>query len=93
MSMQTVERSDGMWRIVIFAGAAALIAASYFLWPQPEPPAPEPILSGDALSTAGVLRLLDESIREFPDNRKLLGSKLQLAVAMAYAPAGEFAQL
>jgi WD40 repeat protein len=28
-----------------------------------------------------VLSLLDESIREFPDHRKLLGSKLQLAVA------------
>ena len=42
MSMQTIERSDGMWRIVIFAGAAALIAASYFLWPQPEPPALAP---------------------------------------------------
>ena len=37
--MQTIERSDGMWRIVILAGAAALIAASYFFWPQPEPPA------------------------------------------------------
>ena len=34
--------------------------------------------AGDA---DGVLRLLDESIREFPDHRKLLGSKLQLAVA------------
>jgi Protein of unknown function (DUF3014) len=42
MSMQTVERSDGMWRIVILVGAAALIAASYFLWPQPEPPALPP---------------------------------------------------
>jgi len=40
MSMQTIERSDGMWRIAILAGAAALIAASYFFWPQPEPPAP-----------------------------------------------------
>jgi Protein of unknown function (DUF3014) len=42
MNMQTIERSDGMWRVVIFAGAAALIAASYFLWPRPEPPAPAP---------------------------------------------------
>jgi WD40 repeat protein len=34
--------------------------------------------AGDA---AGVMRLLDESIREFPQHRKLLGSKLQLAIA------------
>lgn len=42
MSMQTMERSDGLWRIAILAGAAALIAASYFFWPQPEPPALAP---------------------------------------------------
>jgi hypothetical protein len=42
MSMQTMERSDGMWRLAILAGAVALIAASYFLWPQSEPPASPP---------------------------------------------------
>jgi hypothetical protein len=42
MGMQTMERGDGMWRIAILAGAAALIAASYFFWPQPEPPALPP---------------------------------------------------
>ena len=42
MSMQTMERSDGMWRFAILAGAVALIAASYFLWPQSEPPASPP---------------------------------------------------
>jgi hypothetical protein len=42
MNMQTIERSDGIWRIAILTGAAALIAAIYFFWPQPEPPALPP---------------------------------------------------
>jgi len=42
MSLQTMERRDGMWRTAVLAGAVALIAASYFLWPQPEPPASPP---------------------------------------------------
>ena len=42
MSMRTMERRDGMWRTAVLAGAVALIAASYFLWPQPEPPASPP---------------------------------------------------
>lgn len=42
MSMRTMERRDGMWRTAVLAGAVALIAASYFLWPQPEPPAAPP---------------------------------------------------
>ncbi len=42
MSMQTMERRDGMWRTAVLAGAVALIAASYFFWPRPEPPALPP---------------------------------------------------
>lgn len=42
MSMRTMERRDGMWRTAVLAGAVALIAASYFLWPQAEPPAAPP---------------------------------------------------
>lgn len=39
--MQTIERSEGMWWIAIVTGAAALIAAIYFFWPQAEPPTPQ----------------------------------------------------
>ncbi|MGE5160366.1 MAG: DUF3014 domain-containing protein [Betaproteobacteria bacterium] len=42
MGMETIERSEGMWWIAILTGAAALIAALYFFWPQAEPPALPP---------------------------------------------------
>ena len=42
MSRQTMDRSDGVGWIAIGTGAAALLAAIYFFWPQPEPPAVPP---------------------------------------------------
>ena len=42
MGMQTMERSDGMGWIAIVTGAVALLAAIYFFWPQPGPPALPP---------------------------------------------------
>jgi len=42
MSRQTMDRSDGVGWIAIVTGAAALLAAIYFFWPQPGPPALPP---------------------------------------------------
>jgi hypothetical protein len=58
------ERSDRVWWMAVVAGAAALIAAIWFFWPQPPAPAPEAAVAPAAAppATAPAARPVEPAI-------------------------------
>ena len=66
MYRQTMEHSDRAWWIAILGGAAALIAAIYFFWPQPPAPAPTTAVAPPAPDSAPTATPPAEPVIEHP---------------------------